>query len=568
MAKKKDEMKKGAISDEKILAYALENAITHDGKALPNSVLGKLFLEGLKKESIKDVMPKIQAAVKKVNGMKLDAQKKEFDSLKDMVKERVHEQREGLPELQNAKEGKVVMRMAPNPNGPMHIGHARMIILNDEYVKRYKGKLILRFDDTDPKNENKRPMKEAYGWFEDDLKWLGVKYGRVERASARLDRYYKFFEELLDKGLAYVCTCEQEAWSEQVRRKRKMCPCRELGKEDNLERWKRMLSGKYREGQAVGRMKTPKGLEDPALIDWPTFRIIEQPHPLEKKKKVWPMLDFASAYDDYDMGITHILRGKDLVASEHKQRIIYDYMKWKYPEVTVYGKFVTTDEMIISKRKIAAGIKEGRFTGYDDVRLALIRAYRKKGILAQAIRNYMVSLGVALHETTVDLDILYNENRKLIDEISNRYFAVLNPVEISLKGLDKKETTAPLYPDKPERGMRTLRIIKDKAMVSSDDLKLLKKGEKFRLLQLANFTFAGKTADFVEETGQVEKKLHWVSEGVKIELVMGDASIKKGLVEMDLLKEKAGNHVQFERVGYCVLDKVSKALVKAYFTHR
>ncbi len=570
MAAKKKVDDKSGIKEEKILAYALENAVLHNGKAQTNSVLGKLFLEGLKKENIRDVMPKLQEIVKKVNSMGKEEQQRDFDGLKDLVKERVHEQREELPDLPNAKPGKVVMRMAPNPNGPLHIGHARMIILNDEYSKRYKGKLILRFDDTDPKNDNKKPMKEAYAWAEEDLKWLGVKYDNVERASARLDKYYGFFEELIKKDLAYVCTCEQEAWSEMVRIKRKACPCRSLGKEDHLKRWGEMLKGKFKEGKAVGRLKTSIDEKNPAVIDWPTFRIVDKPdHPFEKKAKVWPVLDFASAYDDHDFGITHIVRGKDLATSEEKQRLLYNFLKWKYPETVVYGKFMTTEDMIISKSKIAEGIKAGIYSGYDDPRLSLLRAYRRRGIEAQSIRNYINSLGLTQHETTVALDILFNENKKVIDEISNRYFAVFDPKEIELKGLDKKETTAPVYPDKPEKGLRKIKILDNKVFVQREDLKTIKHNEKFRLMWLANFTLGHEYCGFAEEIGPADKKLQWVSsDGIPISLVMDDGSIKRGLVEPNVLKEKPGKHVQFERVGYAVLENLSKKEVSAYFTHK
>lgn len=558
------------IDEDKIYAYTLENAITHDGKAVANSVLGKLFLEGLKKENIKDVMPTIKEMVDNVNGMSLDKQNSEFELLKKLVKERVHEQREELPELQNAKSGKVVMRMAPNPNGPLHIGHARMIILNDEYTKRYKGKLILRFDDTDPKNDNKKPMKEAYKWAEEDLKWLGVKYDGVERASARLDKYYKFFEDLIKEDFAYVCTCEQESWSEMVRIKRKACPCRSLGGEEHLERWQKMLKGKYKEGQAVGRLKTKITEKNPAVIDWPTFRIVDKPdHPFEKKAKVWPVLDFASAYDDHDFGVTHIVRGKDLATSEEKQRLLYDFLKWEYPETVVYGKFVTTEDMIISKSKIAEGIKAGIYSGYDDPRLSLLRAYRKKGIEPQAIRNYINSLGLTQHETTVALELLFNENKKVIDELSNRYFAVFDPKEIELKGYNKKEGVAPLYPDKPEKGHRHIKVVDNKVFVQVEDLKQIKRNEKFRLMWLANFTHGGEYCGFAEEVGPAEKKLQWVSsDGVPISLIMDDGSVRKGLAEYNVLKEKPGNHVQFERVGYAVLEKLTKKEVVAYFTHK
>ncbi len=556
--------------EENIYKFCLKNAFDHGGNASQGAIIGKLIAENPSiKTKMKEVAPLIAKIVQKVNKMSPDDQEKELrKKYPELLEKKVQEKK--LPELANAVEGKVIMRMAPNPNGPLHIGHARMIILNDEYTKKYKGTLILRFDDTDPKNENKRPVKEAYEWAEEDLKWLGVQYHRVERASARFDEYYKFFQELLEKGFAFVCTCEKEDRNEIDYTKQtlesKQCPCTKHSSKENLDRWKKMLSGEYKQGQAVGRMLTPPGEKDPSVINWPTFRIIDNPvHPFETNKKVWPMLDFASAYDDHDMATTHIIRGKDLSASERKQKIIYEYMDWKYPEVAIYGKFTPREDMIISKSKITEGIRNGIFTGYDDVRLSLLRSYKKRGIVPQAIRNYMINLGLTQHETTVDLDILYNENRKLIDEDSNRYFAVIDPVELEFKGLQKTETTAPLYPDKPERGERKLKIMNNKVFISKTDSHL-KMGEIFRILQLANFAY-GRPCEFVEEMGKADKKLQWVSEGIPIDITWNDGSIKKGLVEMSILEEKAQTHMQLERIGYCYLEKISKEVVKAFFTH-
>lgn len=557
--------------EESIYKFCLKNAYDHQGKASQGAIIGKLIAEEpSNKDKMKELAPLIAKTVAQVNKIPLEQQEKELkEKYPELLEKKVEEK--VLPELPNAVEGKVVMRMAPNPNGPLHIGHSRMIILNDEYTKKYKGKLILRFDDTDPKNDNKKPMKEAYAWAEEDLKWLDVGYRQVERASARLNKYYSFFTELLEKGFAFVCTCEKEHHTEidysKMKEPKQACPCRPLSKEEHSKRWQKMLSGEYKQGQAVGRIKTSSGEKDPAVIDWPTFRIVDEPeHPLVNDKHVWPMLDFASAYDDHDMGTTHIIRGKDLVSSEKKQRVIYDYLNWKYPETAVHGKVFPQDDMVISKSQIYAGIKEGKYSGYDDIQLATLRAFRRKGILPQAIRNYMVNLGLTQHETTLDKNILYNENKKLIDAKSNRYFAVLEPVEIELKGLTKTEATAPLYPEKPERGERTLKILDNKAFIAGTDAKNLKKGEKFRLLQLANFSY-GKPCAFVEETGKVEKKLHWVSEGVPLEVVWSDGFVKAGLVEKGILDEKPGTHVQFERMGYFYLEHVGVGGVRAYFTH-
>ncbi|TRZ55047.1 glutamate--tRNA ligase [archaeon] len=550
------------MNDEAIIRkHALANAAQFSGKANIGSVIGKVIAE--KPELKADMNALKQAAAKiisEVNALDLETQKKELEKTGWQKIEK--EQRIGLPPLPDADAG-VVMRMAPNPNGPLHIGHARMAILNDEYAKMYNGKLFLRFDDTDPKNPNKVPMKKAYKWIENGLKWLGVKYGKVFRASSRLPIYYKYFEKLLEAGNAYVCTCGQEAWSRMVRNERRPCPCKSLDAGENLERWKNMLKHKLKEGQAVGRIKTDmEKIKDPAAIDWVAFRIVDKPvHPFAGKppKKVWPMLDFASAIDDREFGITHIVRGKDLAVSEARQRILYEYMGWKYPVTKIYGKIMTTEEMVVSKSKIAEGIKSGKFSGYDDPQLATLTAFRKRGILPEAIRNYMVGIGMNESETTIDLEILFSENRKLIDKTSNRYFFVAEPVEIELDKVLAKTVKAPLYPG--GKKFRKIHVSKKIFIEKHDYVANLER--EARLMHFCNIV-VGKKSKYTGTELNDNAKIHWVSKGaIKAKLVMPDGKIISGLME-PAAKIKPGQIVQFERVGFARCDK--KGLF--YFAHK
>ncbi len=565
---------------ERILPYCLHNAIEYEGKANPGSVLGKVLGENEDlRKSVPEVKKAVEEVVKEVNKLDLGEQKKRLE--KSGVKfEKKEREEKGLPDLPDAKEGKVIMRMAPNPNGPLHIGHSRMIILNDEYVKKYGGSLILRFDDTDPKNPNKVPMKEAYKMIEDGLQWLGVSYSRVERASARLDIYYKYFEELLKKGHAYVCTCEQEKWSQLVRVGGGKCPCRDLEIKENTDRWKKMLESKFREGQAVGRMKTHSE-PDPAIRDWVTFRIIDNPeHPMmDKKMKVWPMLDFASAIDDFEFKITHIIRGKDLMISEKRQRVLYDYMGWKYPVTKVYGKFMTTEDMVVSKSKIMEGIKSGVYSGLDDPKLALLMAFKRRGILPQAIRNYIINLGINEAETTVDLEILFSENKKLIDKEADRYMVVLDPEEMDVsepvKNSGIKSAEIKYHPDKKET--RKI-VLSNKLFVSGEDFKNLK-GKDARLIDLFNVKLDrnavySKSQEFGFET----KKIQWVAmegdgqnpsrtETVKVKLVTPEG-VKEGVGEKALLKLKPDDMIQMLRIGFGRVDSVAKDQITIYFAHK
>ena len=207
--------------------------------------------------------------------------------------------REGLPELNSAQKGKVVLRFAPNPNGPLSFGHARGIIINGEYAKEYDGELILRFDDTD--TTVKPPLPEAYGIIEQEAEWLlGFKPHRIVIASDRIEEYYRHVDIMLDGGFGYVCQCSADEFRE-FRVSKTNCPCRENDVKQNIELWNKMLDGTFVPGDAVVRVKTDMTLKNPALRDWPALRIqdtIKNPHPREgigSKYRVWPLLDFQSA---------------------------------------------------------------------------------------------------------------------------------------------------------------------------------------------------------------------------------------------------------------------------------
>jgi glutamyl-tRNA synthetase (EC 6.1.1.17) len=154
--------------------YALQNAVRHGGKAAEGPVMSKVLGERQDlRQRAKEVATIVRKVVEKVNSMSLEEQRKELETkFPELLEEKKVEERKGLPPLQGVKEGSLVVRFAPNPDGPLHLGNARAAIINDEYAKMYKGKFILRFDDTDPKV--KVPIREAYEWIREDLKWLGV----------------------------------------------------------------------------------------------------------------------------------------------------------------------------------------------------------------------------------------------------------------------------------------------------------------------------------------------------------------------------------------------------------
>src|SRR3989344_130885 len=399
------------VMDILIFQYVLENAVKYNGKANPGAILGKILQEKPElKSDIDALMKKIQEIVKKVNLMPVEEQNKELSKL-GIVKSKKHkEEKRKIPDLKNAKKGKVVMRFAPNPNGPLSLGHCRQALWNWFFVKKYKGVFILRFDDTDPRT--KTPIKEAYEWIKNDLKWLNVKIKKTVIQSKRFNVYYKYAEKLIKQGNAYICTCNVEGFRKLLSKSIE-CHCRNLPQSDQLERWNFMFK-KYKEGQAVLRIKTNIMHINPAVRDWPDFIIVEKSlHPLNKKSRVWPLLNFASAIDDYELKVTHILRGIDLEISDIRQKYIYDYFQWEYPETVYLGKLLFSGVKSTSEAKKL--IQEKKLTGWDDPRLGTLKALRKRGFQAETIVNFIKDARINASEIHVSLEKLSHLNKEVID---------------------------------------------------------------------------------------------------------------------------------------------------------
>lgn len=556
-----------------IRKYALLNAVQHDGTASQGAVMGKAIAEKPELKGDMGALAKeIASVLKEVNALSPEDQKKEMEKLGPIEKPE-KKQREGIPDLPNVK-GKVVMRFAPNPNGPLHIGHVRQAILNDEYVKRYGGEFILRFDDTDPKTEGKQPMKEAYDWMERDLGWLGIVIGKVSAASSRLEIYYAHFGKLLEMGKAYVCTCDAERWRKMKERK-EACPHREEPPAAQEERWRKML-GDCEEGKAVARIKTDICHPDPAARDWAAFRIIARPNHAKTGNtyRVWPLLDFASAIDDHEFGTTHIIRGVDLNISEVRQRFLYGYFSWEYPSAITTGKFSVKDTLM-SKSKIFAGISTGDFTGWDDPRLATIMALRRRGFNARAIRNLILEVGINAANIEIDMVALEAHNRKLIDSKASRYFFVEDPHKVAVKGAPSQTVELKLHPDDAGRGKRAHKT-GEEFFISGKDHDMLKKGKLYRLMDCLNFVWEGKDASFHslahdEYRKGGEKIMHWLPVGEHLadaEVMMPDRSAAKGVAEQMAGGLNVGDVIQFERFGFCRLDAKEGKLLKFWYTHK
>lgn len=547
--------------------YALQNAVKHKGTAQNGAVIGLIMSSHpeFRKEA-KEVSKTVGQIVAKINAMNFEDQSEELDKLGGLVVEEKKVEEKGLAELPDVK-GEVILRFAPNPSGPLHIGHARAAILNNEYVKKYGGKLILRIEDTDPR----RVYPDAYHMIEEDLDWMDVKIAEKFIQSDRIPIYYKYAEKLIELGCAYMCTCEGGAFK-NLKDQSKACPCRDNGIEENLKLWKEMEN--MNEGDAVLRVKTDIEHKNPAIRDFPAMRIVEAEHPRTGSKyKIYPMMNFSVVIDDHLMGMTHVLRGKDHLANSEKQKYIYEHFGWDIPQFIHYGR-LKMDDVALSTSKAKEGIENGTYSGWDDPRLGTIRAIARRGIMKEALEELMNEIGVKIADSTVSWKKIYGLNRTILEEVANRYFFIWNPEKVEIENLPdsaKRIVERPLHPDFLDRGNREIPFDGSIYLVKDD----IKENRVLRLMDAANITFENEKAiyhstsfeDAREEGAQI---IHWIpaSDNIEAEVVMPDASIIKGLAEPSCKNLKVGDIVQLERFGFARLDEIKDDKLIFYFAHK
>lgn len=554
--------------------YALANAVEHGGKANAGSIVGMIMgkHQDLNPDP-RDVGQILGRLLAEINAMTPEEQLAMLtDIAPELLEKEVRERRTGLPELEGAGDG-VVMRLAPNPSGPLHIGHTRMAILNDEYVKRYGGKLIVRMEDTNPE----AILPEAYDMILANLDFLEVEYHEVICQSERFETYYEWAEKILELGKGYMCTCESEVWRELKDQKR-ACRHRDTPAEDNIELWRKMLSGHFEQGEISMVVKTDIEHPNPAVRDFVAMRIMNASHPKTGDDyHVLPLYNFSVAIDDYLMGMTHVLRGKDHLNNTLRQEYVYDHLGWKKPRFHHYG-WVSIDDTELSTRRIKASIEEGKFRGWDDVRLGTVAALAKRGIQPGAIRKYWIEVGTKAVDIRFSWDNLYSYNREIIDKLAHRYFFVWDPVVIKIEGTGRLIGSAPLLPDNPDSGAREFNITADESdgqiylQITETDLSEMRPGSLIRLKDLGNVEYMGEKrfkyiGDDLSILKQGARIIHWVGpENVTTKTFMPDGERIEGIAE-SAARNAAGQTVQFERFGFVRLEMGDGGLV-GFFAHK
>ena len=569
---------------ELIRKAALLNAVSHEGKAQAGAMVGKVLGERADLRSrVRELSGVINTIVNEINGMSIEDQKAIVEKNWPETQKKHEAEEKKLPSLPNAeKYRQIVTRFSPNPDCVLHLGSARAIVLSHEYARLYKGKFILRFEDTDPKV--KRPQLKFYESIKKDLEWLGCKWDEEYIQSDRIPIYYEYAEKMIEEGNAYVCECSPEQFRTKTLAK-EACPCRNLPAKEQLERWHRMLSGGYEEGQAVVRVKTDLENPNPAVRDWPALRIIDTkkyPHPrLGSKYIVWPLYNLAAGLDDHLLGITHIIRGKEHYTNMVRQKYMYKYLGWEYPQAIHYGRLKITGAAL-SKSKIVAGINEGDFADFDDPRLGTFQALRKRGITPEAIKKVIIDVGIKPNDVTLSWETLNSYNRKILDATSSRYFFVAQPTELKVTGLPKAfEAKLPLHPDQPAKGYREYTVTpndeRDVSLwISQSDAEVMQVGQTIRLMELFNIKIEEKTsngivASFLSEPYEDVRKIkvqliQWIPKGSEYptEVIQQDASLTEGFAEIACKKLKPDDIIQFERYGFVRVNEVGDKLTVYY----
>ncbi len=561
-----------------VRGYALKNAVKHDGKAKPGSVVSMILADRPDlKPNAREIANLARKIVEEVNKLTLEEQKnileKEYPHLLESGK-KTEEKPKTLPPLPNAKEGKVVTRFAPNPDFVIHLGNARPAILSDEYAKIYRGKMVLRFEDTDPRT--KKPLKEAYDLIKEDLKWLNVEWHEEYIQSQRLPIYYDIAKELIRRGCAYIDLCKEK--SRELIRKGQACETREKPIEWQLEEFEKMLQGYYGEGEAVVRVKTELKHPNPSVRDWVAFRIIDtekNPHPLVGSKYiVWPTYNFAVSVDDHSMGITHVLRGKEHQVNTEKQLYVYKCMKWDPPEFIHFGR-LKLEGFIMSKSYIRKLMEENpdKFLGYDDPRFGTIAGLRRRGITPEAIRTMILEVGIKSGDAKLSWANLASINRKILDDLADRIMFVDDPYELIIQSEKCLEAKIPYHPNRPQK-TRLLKICPgDLILVNKKDL-----SAEVRLVGLGNFRIEENIAVHIGEDLEYarSKKLpiiQWVpyANKVSVDVLIPEGLeliIVKGYAEPALKEYNVDSKLQFLRYGFVRVDSINEEKYVVIYSHK
>jgi glutaminyl-tRNA synthetase len=505
--------------------------------------------------------------------------------------------------------GKVVTRFPPEPNGYLHLGHAKAMSLDFGYAKKTGGICYMRFDDTNPEAESQEYIDSIL----DSVKWMGHSWVKITHASDYFEELYNLAVELVRRGKAFVChqTSEQVAES---REKREPSPWRDRPIEESLKLFADMRDGKFKEGEATLRMKMDIRSPNPCMWDLVAYRIKYHPHPHAGDKWcIYPSYDFTHCLNDSLENITHSLCTLEFGPRRESYNWLIDSLDMYRPVVWEYGRLSLT-HTVLSKRKLIKIVKDGIVRGWDDPRMPTIVGVRRRGFTPEAINTFCEKIGVTRSDSVViDYGVLEECVRDHLNDIAIRAMAVLEPLKVTIANWDKGVYSVE-RPNIPEKDKGTNKVpISGVIYIEKSDFKEVDVKDYFGLaLKTANgqpkwvrlkYAFPicvtdvkrndqGEIVELIAEydkDGSVKKPiggLHWVAqpeagkEPLKIECRLYKSLFKSanpgelenwlGDIDPDslqvvhafadpsVLSLAAGDKLQFERVGYFCVDPDTK----------
>ena len=383
-------------------------------------------------------------------------------------------------DLKNGKHETIVTRFPPEPNGYLHIGHAKSICLNFGLAREFGGRCHLRFDDTNPVKEDTEYIESI----KESVRWLGFDWGRhLYYASEYFEQLYQWAEHLIRQGKAYV----DDLTAEQIREHRgtltepgKESPFRGRTPEENLDLFRRMRAGEFPDGAKVLRAKIDMASPNMNLRDPVMYRIIHASHPhVGDAWRIYPMYDYAHGQSDAIEGITHSIC--TLEFEDHKP--LYEWFLANLPVPARPRQYefarLNLSYTVMSKRKLLQLVQDGDVSGWDDPRMPTIMGLRRRGYTPEAIRSFCERIGVGRSDSWIDMSILEESVREDLNERAPRAMAVLRPVKLVIENYPEgagEELTIPYHPQKPELGSRTVPFCRELFIERDDFLEVPVKG--------------------------------------------------------------------------------------------
>jgi len=513
--------------------------------------------------------------------------------------------------LEKKNDARVHTRFPPEPNGFLHIGHAKSICLNFGLAEKYNGKCNLRFDDTNPIKEEQKYIDAI----KEDIQWLGFKWDGEYYASDYFTQLYEWAEKLIMMGLAYV----DEQTQEEISKNRGVptkpgieSPYRNRTKEESLALFRRMKAGEFADGSKVLRAKIDMASPNMHLRDPIMYRILHaEHHRTGNQWVIYPMYDYAHGQSDSIEGITHSLCTLEFEV----HRPLYDWfckaLDIHHPQQIEFAR-LNLNYTVMSKRKLLQLVERGFVNGWDDPRMPTISGLRRRGYTPQSIRNFADIVGIAKRDNLIDINLLEFCAREDLNKEAQRVMTVIDPVKLIIDNYPENQTEilqATNNPEKPETGTRDIPFSRELWIERADfkeeaDKKFYRltigrevrlkyayiitcthvvKDENGEIIEIHADYFPETKSGRTESNRKVKATIHWLSVAhtMKAEIRLFDklftvpepeqvASdedkeftdyvnpnsliVKEGFIEESLQLENAAKNYQFERIGYFCID--------------